>query len=340
MNSILPTSGSALSADDLHAFEPGFRRALFLDQRVRRSVAASFRHILERANGQLELDGERFEAFLRRLGQRTVSPLVFSFYCDAVLAIEEDNLEQASRLLGDMLDLPPPSDGLVIVDLEDPSESPLARRLVRSIDTDPSVKIEVIAPSKAASEDCRAVISAAFSLMDAGDPELAAEIRALLREIVLAASGTDPKALIFGGASSFMLWGGIVLSTGGDDSALQIVQKIVHESSHNLLFGLSTDSTLVENSDDELFSSPLRREPRPMDGIYHAAFVLAREHRAVWRLLDSGILSPSLQEEARKELAQNKRLFDNAIKVVREHGKLTSLGETIMQGAVNYMATA
>jgi hypothetical protein len=46
-----------------------------------------------------------------------------------------------------------------------------------------------------------------------------------------------------------------------------------------------------------------------------------------------------LQEKARRELADNRRLFDQGIKVVREHGKLTPLGEAMMRGAENYMAS-
>jgi len=77
-----------------------------------------------------------------------------------------------------------------------------------------------------------------------------------------------------------------------------------------------------------------------MDGIYHATFVTARMHRVVRQLLESGGLSAALQEKARKELADNRRLFDQGIKVVREHGKLTPPGEAIIRGAENYMASA
>jgi hypothetical protein len=49
-----------------------------------------------------------------------------------------------------------------------------------------------------------------------------------------------------------------------------MVQMLAHESSHNLLFGFSADESLVENSPEELFPSPLRMDPRPMDGICHA----------------------------------------------------------------------
>lgn len=323
----------------MHAFEPGARRATFLDHRMRQDLAGSLRYIFKQAGGQIAVPEEPFQDFLCRLESRPVSPLAFSFYCDAVLAIEEDDVAEASRLLGDLIQLPAHPGGPVVAALADPGRDATARRIVRFIDTDPTIEFEVFAPSRDAAEKCRGLINAAFDLMDAGDPEQAAEIRALLREIVMAAGSEDPKALTFDGASSFMLWGAIIINANRRDGELAMAQMLTHESTHNLLFGLSADGPLVENSDEELYSSPLRMDPRPMDGIYHATFVTARMHRVVQRLLESGVLSALLQEKARKELADNRRLFDQGIKVVREHGKLTPLGGAVIRGAENYMAS-
>src|SRR5206468_2019299 len=166
----------------------------------------------------------------------------------------------------------------------------------------------------------------------------AAEIRALLREIVLAAGTKDPNAFTFDGASSFMLWGAILINANRSDGELGMVQMLAHESAHNLLFGLSADESLVENSADELFPSPLRVDPRPMDGIYHATFVTARMHRAIKGLLDSGLLSATQKQMAEKELADNARLFANGIETVDRFGTLTPLGKIVMEGAKAYMA--
>jgi hypothetical protein len=68
------------------------------------------------------------------------------------------------------------------------------------------------------------------------------------------------------------------------------------------------------------------------------AFVTARMHRAVQRLIESGILSAALLEKARQDLAENARLFARGIETVRRHGKLTPLGKALMEGASDYMA--
>lgn len=322
---------------ELLAFEPSAERATFLDQKMRRDLAASLRHVFEQADGRLDLTAERAQTFLNRIEAHPVSPLAFSLYCDAVIAIENGELEEASEMLAELIQFPAHPGGPQVFALADPARDPAAQRIARFIDTDPNVRFEVFSPSATATQNCQTLIREAFALMEAADPSLAAEIRALLREIILAAGSEDPKAMTFDGASSFMLWGGIVINANQRDSVVAMVQMLAHESTHNLLFGLGADVPLVENPDDELFPSPLRRDARPMDGIYHATFVLARMHRAVRRLLDSHRLAGVDLERARKDLAECARLFADGFGVVQQHGKLSPVGRALMDGARQYM---
>jgi len=305
---------------------------------MRSGLADSLRYIAEAAGDQLDLPTVRFNQFLVQLETRPISPQAFCFYHDAVIAIEEDNLEAASRQLAELIHLPAHPGGPVIFDLPDPRRDPAGKRYARFIETDATADFEIFPPSAEASGSCRAQIKAAFALMDQGDPELAAEIRALVLEIILAAGSADLKAMTFDGASAFMLWGGIMINANRRDGAVGMVQMLAHESAHDLLFGLCATEPLVENAPDELFPSPLRIDPRPMEGIYHATFVTARMHRAVKRLIQSEILSGSLLEKARLDLAENARLFNKGIETVRHHGKLTPLGQALMAGASDYMA--
>jgi len=326
--------------DNLHAFAPSAERVLFLDQRMRSRLAESMRYILAQGDGILSIPGDRIEKFLAELEAGPVSPLAFSFYNDVVLAIEEDDIESASGLLTELTKLPPRTGGLEILDLPDPNQDAIGARYARFLNEDPSIKFEIFPPSQEVAAKCRSQIHDAFAMLDQADPELAAELRALLREIILAAGTKDPKALTFDGASSFMLWGAVILNAIRSDGTIGMVQMLAHESAHNLLFGFSADEALVENSPDELFSSPLRKDPRPMDGIYHATFVTARMHRAVRQLLASGILDPAAKEKAEKDLADNARLFKQGIETVQKFGKLSTLGENVMRGVVDYMAAA
>jgi HEXXH motif-containing protein len=330
---------SSVSADkNLHAFEPSADRAAWLDRRMRLRLAESLRYILAQADGSLGIAPEQSERFLARIELQPVSPLAFSFYSEAVLAIEGDDIGEASRLFGELIELPAHPGGPAIIELGDPRQDRVARRYAGFLDADPSVPFAVFPPSPEAARSCRAQIHDAFALMESGDPALAAEIRTLLREIVLAAGSEDPKAMTFDGASAFMLWGAIIINANRRDGAVGMVQMLAHESAHNLLFGFSADGPLVENSAEELYSSPLRVDPRPMDGIYHATFVTARMHRAIKQLLDSGVLDSEQREKAARDLEDNARLFHNGFETVKKHGRLTPVGQTVMQGASEYMA--
>jgi HEXXH motif-containing protein len=253
-----------------------------------------------------------------------------------VLAIEADDLGAAERLLREIAAAPNVGDGPRIVDLRDPADDSAAERYVRLVDMDPDAVV-AISPPGAASGRLRALIAEAVSLIDAGNPALGAEIRAIVREIVLAHGAEDAKGLKFDGVSSFMLWGGVVLNVDGYSTAVELVQALAHESGHNLLFGLCVNGPLQDNDDNERYSSPLRRDLRPMDGIVHATYVTARMHQSIQRLLDADLLGEQQRQEAEQANALNARHFASGMETVDRHARLTALGQTVMNGARDYM---
>ena len=182
--------------------------------------------------------------------------------------------------------------------------SPASNRYRRLMDTDAGMPSIIRPPAAEDVDRTRALMDAAFVLLDAGYPEMAAEIRGIVRTIVLATGPEDPKAPRFDGISCFMMWGAVVLNVTAYKTALDMAQALAHESGHNLLFGLCTHGPLHENDDVERYASPLRFDARPMDGIIHATYVTARMHLAVQRLIESGVLNREQLAEARKANAE------------------------------------
>jgi HEXXH motif-containing protein len=318
-------------------FAPDAARAVALDRHMRARLAASLRHIVAQADGRIAMDHAALEGFFARVAAGPVSARVFGAYCDLVLAIDDDRLALAEALLGEIGAAPHRPTDLLILDLGDARNDPVAERYVRLIDSDPAAPFAVLPPPPAAAAACRERIDAAFRLLDAGDPALAAEIRVLIGEIVIAVGPDDPTAPTFDGASAFMLWGAVMLNARGHRNALEMAQALAHESGHNLLFGLCADGPLVENDDEPRYASPLRADPRPMDGIVHATYVTARMHLAVARLLAAGVLDDAATAEAHASLAAHRRAFAQGIEVIDRHGSLTGRGEAIMAGARAYM---
>lgn len=305
---------------------------------MRHRLTDSLRYVLEQADGHVPMSRGDMEAFLTRLANGPVSPLVFGAYCDLVLALDGNALDEAQRLLAEIAAAPNVPTGPQIVDLGDPAKSVEANRYRRLVDTDVDMPFTIWPPPAADAAHVRGLIDQAFALLDAGHPDLADEVRVIVREIVLATGSDDPQAVQFDGVSSFMLWGAIVLNVRAYKTVLDMVQALVHESGHNLLFGLCAHGPLQDNSETERYSSPLRIDPRPMDGIVHATYVTARMHQSVQRLADAGVLDVAQMAEARAANIANAQRFAMGMETIGRHARLTPLGRAVMDGAERYMA--
>ena len=302
---------------------------------MRKRLADSLEYVFSEVGEALGADLGATRELVEQIRLQPQSPHRFGAYYDLVLALESDDLDGARDYSRELI-----AQGAMnhlqvgAIDDRPSSEAERYRRLLLA-------EVDVAEdPDMALMADCRERLSEAFALLDSGFPEMAAEIRALLREIVVAAGPVDPKALTFDGASSYMLWGAVMLNARGQKAALDTAQALAHESGHNLLFGLCSSGPLVENADDELFSSPLRRDPRPMDGVVHATYVVARMHQTLSRLLQAGVLDEAQVESAQADLAAHRRNFEAGNDVIRTGARLTEVGRAAIDAAREYMATA
>jgi HEXXH motif-containing protein len=182
-------------------------------------------------------------------------------------------------------------------------------------------------------------VHAALSLLDTIDARLGEEVRALVIQVIGATPSSLNSGRSFGGASSLMLWGAILLNVNTHDSVVSVIAGLVHEAAHQLLFGLSLREPLVNNGIDERYNSPLRTDPRPMDGIFHATFVCARMHYAFARLLDQA--STQFDREALDAIARHmhdeRTGFIDGYETICRFGQITPTGKKIMDEASAYM---
>ena len=105
------------------------------------------------------------------------------------------------------------------------------------------------------------------------------------------------------------------------------------------MFSLSVDDPLVKNPQEERHASPLRIEPRPLDGVYHATYVISRMYYGLNRILDSGQLDGQSEDDARQRLVLHAVHFREGLATVESEGQLTKRGSDIMAGARQYMAS-
>jgi HEXXH motif-containing protein len=187
----------------------------------------------------------------------------------------------------------------------------------------------------------RAAFGTALSHLRNAAPELCEETQIIVRDVVF--SQPDGNQLInYSGASSFALWGALTINCETQRDWTQHYRQLVHEAGHNLLFGLARDEQFVLDDPADRHRSPIRDDPRPMDGIFHAAFVSAREALAIDALLilseqtgclpedDAGILEDMLEISV--------PAFWEALDTLRTSATLTPLGTQLLADCEAYMS--
>ncbi|OOZ58887.1 aKG-HExxH-type peptide beta-hydroxylase [Solemya velum gill symbiont] len=290
-------------------FAPDAQRARLIDHRMRTLLGESLEHIADQIRGQISFNEEQLQNIATRLKQgEKYPPSTFAIYTELVKILLAGNFAEAEGLLAELL-----------------QENPVTNT--------PQI---APAPSQQVTETFTSRLGETMKLMESTIPELAGEINALISQIIMVVPDSESDYR-FDGGSSYMMWGGLFLNALSHENEIALLEVLAHESAHMLLFGFCRDEMLVSNSDDELFPSPLRFDPRPMDGIYHATWVSARMHWAMSQLINSGQLTQPQLELATSHMQADKVNFENGYGVVKQHAKLTPTGRAVMQPARDYM---
>lgn len=318
------------------AVEPYQSRVRDLDAGLRSRLADSFEYlgeILPAGDGGKVLGDLR-----RRLRSGEVSPWVFGLYAGLVEKLSWNQEAAAAELLGQigLAASRPAADG--VIGFGDASV-PAAwwDRFLILLDTDPKRPFRVAAPPPGAFAACAGDVEQALALLDRAAPDFADEVRALLRTIVLAEPEGENS---FNGASTFFMWGATLLNAAVRRGEAAMVDLLVHESSHVLLFGVAADQPLTRNGGEERYASPLRKDARPIDGIFHAAFVTTRVHRALDRVLASGRLDERQALEAAEQRRRNAVAARSSLEVLDQHALPTDLGAGILSTLRAYWSSA
>lgn len=321
-----------------HGFAPDSERAAAIDRRMHAELGASLRHVLARIDAAISFERPALQGLIEDLDHGVrYPPIAFGTYYELVLRLLDDDLEGARPLLADLGRVNPSSADQRVVPLEPPADSDRSRLYREKLlpDTDGGVSIQ--APDPATVRRFEEEYTAALQLLEAAVPELAGEIRALVHEVIPVVGAPDDTS-VFEGASHYQLWGALFLNAAPTDNRVKLAEMIAHESGHGFLFGCCVDEPLVYNDDDELHPSPLRSDPRPMDGIYHATFVSARMHWTLSRLLDSGELTADEVVSARAARDADARNFADGDAVIRAQARLSRVGSELIDGARAWMA--
>ncbi|MCB1502788.1 MAG: hypothetical protein KDK07_23930 [Bauldia sp.] len=325
-------------ADGTSLFLPDAARAAEFDAQIRLRLAESLVSLADAlSDGAINADAVRGSA--SDVMFAPVTPTLFALHAGLVEAILDEDVAAAERMLagfarpGGFTARGTSFSTLDDTSLAAPGLATVYARLAIDSDT-PGVALAPLGDDEMPAAITR--VRDALDLLATAAPELAAEFDALVRQVVLVRSAPESES-DFGGASSFHLWGAIFLNADRHQGRVAMAEGLVHEAAHLLLFGAAGGERLVENDEADRFASPLRDDPRPLDGIAHATFVLARMAYCAGRLAASDALTPAERTEAAAALARHREQYADGAKVLAAHARPTPAGADMLDAAARYM---
>jgi HEXXH motif-containing protein len=139
----------------------------------------------------------------------------------------------------------------------------------------------------------------------------------------------------FGSASSFFFRGGSIVNAAIKRSFCDWIITLIHEYAHSELFLISQNELMCTNPDHERYSIQIRPDPRPMNGILHSFYVVGRVITFLQSAIQNAMPGRSDRDNFVQEMAARclslKQLMQSSHRAIRTHGRLTPLGEEVVQ---------
>ncbi len=323
---------------DPFAFEPSPARTRAIDRDLRGALADSTTLVLREATrAGFAWDGD-LDGWARALRETERAPprlwAAYHALVDAITRGEGDAIRPlATDLLAQSPRVPAPPGTVLALAACDLGATDAAR-YEAVLDNDPAVPLRLVGASAAEVERVGGLCGAGRDLLGETCPALLDEIDTLGHQIVLADSAEGSR---FGGAASVFLWGAVALNPSRVPDRVTLVESLAHEAAHALLFGLTRGVDLTANDPAARYASPLRADPRPMEGLVHATYVLARMCYALHALQRSARLDEVERALVRAKLAANRARYDDGLSTVTSHAVFTAEGVIIFERCVAAM---
>ncbi|MCU0317857.1 MAG: HEXXH motif-containing putative peptide modification protein [Amoebophilaceae bacterium] len=161
-------------------------------------------------------------------------------------------------------------------------------------------------------------------------PKMLENMRELVHQIFFVGSDCPQRHCVFSLTSAVTQ--GIVFINGAySPSWVFLLDKYVHEAAHAYLFLINQEELLVLNDPKELYPSPLRQDKRPMEGVYHALFVLMRLLYAFSAIREKQELMESDSKEIITLMSMYSAGLERSYTTVMREGKLTPIARLLLE---------
>lgn len=317
-----------LSMLDL-SFDPEPTRSAAVDAAIRQSLANSIATLMtEITHSGIEVKGDVC-AWREHLLRHAAPARLWACYHDlvqAILRLDEAAVPSIAAELLSALPAPIPLPGSVVTLSRDSLGDTDLPRYLTVIDNDVERPLYLLPVAREEVKRIEVLAIAARDLLAETAPALLDEIDTVGHEIVLA---TSCEPLAFGGAATVFLWGAVILNPARVPDRVTLVESLAHEAAHALLFGLTLGVDLTTNDPSERYGSPLRSDLRPIEGIVHATYVLARMIYALDAIGASRRLTAGERELIERKVDHNLKSYAVGLQTVEAHARFTPAGAAI-----------
>jgi hypothetical protein len=309
-----------------------------IDAAIRTRLASSLAHVVGKAKGHLSIDRVRVEAALEHIRNHRQDPRVFARYYDLVFAITANQVAKAHALLDEIIELSADPASFAVTPYNRQTLGSDYDRFPKLLFSEYSPTNPMANPSDAQAAAYAKMLYEALEIVLRVDRIIYDEIMDLLVRLYIAVDSKDPSAKEFAGVTSFLVWGASFINIEYYKTRWDTVQVLVHEVTHALLFALSFDEPLVQNSPLESYQSPLRADPRPMDGIFHATLVCARLAAFNQAWLESGLLNGNDRKNTEIAIQRRVQKFRDGLALIDRHGKISEQAQHLVNRCCNRLA--
>ena len=295
---------------------------------MRSELAESLLRLGHRASALLPPDPSP-ELLASQTRQHRVPPAVFARYYALISLLQRGDAPSAARLWVELGKLTSAPLEFRIRPFSVEALGPDASYYQHSFAQGQESPADFTTPEAFAVDRLTRLITEARTLLTSVHPAWAAELQALIGEIIAVRAAAES----FKGGSSMMLWGTVIMNAGAVDSRIAALSVLAHEATHLLLFGMARREPLTRNPVEQKFSTPLRPTPRPMNAVFHASYVSGRLC-ALFRLLGaSRALDTAEQTEVAALAELQQRRFEQGLEVILAHGGLSPVARTLIDEA-------
>ena len=303
---------------------PDTRRAFFLRNTVNDQLKTSLTHLLESCDEIIEpLLYKRLIHQISQLDNRQkISPQLFMLNYNFIESIQKNDITAINVIVETLSRFNWAQSSEIVVDQREQLPSQIDKLFYNLASFDLKVQPKLMATDQVLFATNKSMAKEALLLLSEFVPEIYAESQVFLHNILFI-NGKNIKA-----GSSINALGLMYIEQHFVSSIIDMIDMIVHESAHQYLHALSYLDEIVLNPPDERYKAPLRQDKRPLIGIYHAIFVLARITYTFKKLLNS--MAHSLDKKKLSNMIDHYILRHNLGKeTILKYGQLTPIGASI-----------